>query len=845
MLTWLLGIDSCKHAKWNADKYALQAAERPPPTVGLSERRHGPTPSLCSQLPTEDVQRALPLRHDKTGIPCYDEGGPLHTPHGSFAYAGYGAGVTSTSVGPDVYDETRHDALPNQRTVYHGKLTDSLSGTTYNMYEDAPPPPNGDFMTMGGQHQMRRLQGFDAALPPNLGVVKQEQTFQDAPVPDTIADQLLSTRREEAMDYMYRDVAMNQNGTMACKSEVVRNPVGMLGTKQVMLRFNPHVPMTAREDTGRATRTGHAHAHTPSRHTRVPTRAHKNRRQELLAPAAGRGAHAAHARGAVAARATRTASQREQDLGTDHIVGNAVPVASCPRRDAVKPVSLSEREMVYPHTPEQAAATPYGSTAVHIPTATRGGKQQFETHHLLQQKTTRIENNRAAPAPAIPLQADRSMSTAHHAAASARAPARGGLRHAGTARAPRPATAGQDAAVPPVQLQEFGEDQRLPTQNRLHIPVAPLSMGQDAHMRSAATLQLGGRRDATASRKGSDNQEGYDPQRQLGAAVAGAGARVDGAALRVRNKRERPRPPAPAEATDRQPRVALPEAPGAAGAPPLDPARAARVVAGADRHAQPAETVAQDAPPDPGALLPPRSTRGHNAGQPGVDRHAHVATGHGAVARAPHAGLKARERPNDPNRTGMAAFATDVRRRDEVHDKPARTVYQIGTEHNAIVDPAAGQLHAPRTAAHAPPTATRAQLPAQDTSIGLSAPTETSGNPGAAGARAALTRAHAPQAPAQACAPRAAGPGSNSEHAAVVAPVHAVKAVQLTETSVVHQDPVPAAQAVQPRAPPPAVRLAEEETSEMRVTPVVNTVPAVPARVLPAIGEEETEQVAM
>ena len=76
--------------------------------------------------------------------------------------------------------------------------------------------------------------------------------------------------------------------------------------------------------------------------------------------------------------------------------------------------------------------------------------------------------------------------------------------------------------------------------------------------------------------------------------------------------------------------------------------------------------------------------------------------------------------------------------------------------------------------------------------------------------------------------------------------MHAVKAVQLTETSVVHnQDPVPAAQAVQPRAPPPAVRLAEEATSEMRVTPVVNTVPAVPARVLPAIGEEETEQVAM
>ena len=36
-----------------------------------------------------------------------------------------------------------------------------------------------------------------------------------------------------------------------------------------------------------------------------------------------------------------------------------------------------------------------------------------------------------------------------------------------------------------------------------------------------------------------------------------------------------------------------------------------------------------------------------------------------------------------------------------------------------------------------------------------------------------------------------------------------------------------------------------EEKSEMRVTPVVNTVPAVPARVLPAISEEETEQVPM
>ena len=147
------------------------------------------------------------------------------------------------------------------------------------------------------------------------------------------------------------------------------------------------------------------------------------------------------------------------------------------------------------------------------------------------------------------------------------------------------------------------------------------------------------------------------------------GARVDGATLRVQNKRERP----VSKRLVSQAGGQVPQPPGVRGAQPLDPARPPRAGRGPARHAS--RYGSTHTVPDKDALLPTRSTRGQEEDQPGVERHAHVATGHGA-ARARRADVKTHERPNDPSRTGMGAFAMDVNQRNEVYDKPCRTVYR-------------------------------------------------------------------------------------------------------------------------------------------------------------------------
>ena len=543
MLAWILGINRHNDSKWDARKYYFGPSKDAPPAAGLLEESRqrqvaGPVQSLCSQLPTEDVKRAMPLRHDTSGIECHDKTALHTTQAGNLAYAGYGSRITPTAVGPDVYDETRHDALPTERKVFNGKWEDPLSGIAYNMYEDAPPPPNGDFMTLGGARQMRRLQGYDLNLPPNDGVIKQEQNFKDAPAADTLADQLMSARRGEQMDYMYRDVSMNQNGNMACESQLTKDPVGMLGTKQVMLRFNPYVPPTAREDTCETERTGHAYA--PRRHAKVPAQAPKNKRREVVAPPPG----SASATDTVCmatptALSTRASSIRDSVLGGRQTSGS-VPVQKSALRDHVQDICLSEREMHYPEPMQTAAGrADCIRAAVHIPTATRHGKKQFDTNHLLQQKTTRIENTRPGPAAAVQIHTQRELSTSHHTAQTA--PTKSGLRHKDIGRQYKGARAGQAGVVPPVQLHEHGESHRMPTQNRIRIPVAPQTLGKDAHTRSSASILRSGRRDAREAREmRNNNQPPPDPKRELGTSMEHMGARVDGATLRVQNKRERP-----------------------------------------------------------------------------------------------------------------------------------------------------------------------------------------------------------------------------------------------------------------------------------------------------------------
>ena len=289
MLAWILGVDSHKNTKWDANKYSITAPPPPSKESVLLERERGreppPQQSMCSSMMhTESTLRSKALRQQQPALDCF-KNDEFHASEACYAPA-YSCSINSAAeTSPDLYDNTRHDALPGDRKVFCGKWKDPLSGIHYNMYNDAPPPPNGDFKTSGGERAMNRLQGYYASKPYNDGIVKQEVNFKAAPVPDILIDQAVSARRHEHMDYLHRDISQNRNDDMLFVSEQGKDPVGMLGTKQCMLRFPPKVPQTARNETCEVERKGNAVA--PRNHAKMKTQIRKAKRRETLAQSLG------------------------------------------------------------------------------------------------------------------------------------------------------------------------------------------------------------------------------------------------------------------------------------------------------------------------------------------------------------------------------------------------------------------------------------------------------------------------------------------------------------------------------------------------------------------------------
>lgn len=246
-LRWLLGIDSATD-KWDPQQFTVKRKTPPAvPSVGLAEAppQAAPPPGLCSTFHYRNPSGQDPMRVDQPPLKCQQsawlEEEATHFPTGT--------GIRANQLEPGLYDETRHNSFRAERRVYKGRKQDRFTGKMVDLYEDDPPPPNGDFQTFGGKHAMRRLQGDDLSQAPYEGLKRQETTFDDEPLPDLHVDQDLAGRRHEVMERQYRDVVFNQDGKTPFDESYRKQdayPVGYIG-RQNMVRHTPVLPPTARE----------------------------------------------------------------------------------------------------------------------------------------------------------------------------------------------------------------------------------------------------------------------------------------------------------------------------------------------------------------------------------------------------------------------------------------------------------------------------------------------------------------------------------------------------------------------------------------------------------------------
>jgi hypothetical protein len=243
-LRWLLGIDAST-AKWDPRQYTVE--RKALPAVGLAEAAPFPPqqPSLCSTFHYRNPSAQDPMRVDQPPLRCQQsawlEEEATHFPTGT--------GIRVNQLEPGLYNEMRHNSFRTERRVYKGRKKDRFTGKMMDLYEDDPPPPNGDFQTFGGKHAMRKLQGDDLSQPQYEGLKRQETTFADEPVPDVMVDQAMAANRHDVMARAYRDIVYNQDGKTPFDDPYRAQdayPVGYVGL-QNMVRHTPVLPPTARE----------------------------------------------------------------------------------------------------------------------------------------------------------------------------------------------------------------------------------------------------------------------------------------------------------------------------------------------------------------------------------------------------------------------------------------------------------------------------------------------------------------------------------------------------------------------------------------------------------------------
>lgn len=246
-LRWLLGIDAATD-KWDPHQFTVEG-KGALPAVGLAEAAAAapppPQPSLCSTFHYRNPSSQDPMRVDQPPLRCqrsaWLEEEVTHFPTGT--------SIRVNQLEPGLYDETQHNSFRTERRVYKGRRKDRFTGKMVDLYEDDPPPPNGDFQTFGGKHALRRLQGDDLSQAPYEGLQRQETTFAEEPMPDTVADQAVAAERHTEMERIHRDIVFNQDGKTPFDEPYRKQdayPVGYIG-RQNMLRHTPVLPPTARE----------------------------------------------------------------------------------------------------------------------------------------------------------------------------------------------------------------------------------------------------------------------------------------------------------------------------------------------------------------------------------------------------------------------------------------------------------------------------------------------------------------------------------------------------------------------------------------------------------------------
>ena len=681
MLKWILGLDRHGHQKWDARKYNFEEEEeksksnvqqtsttlleRTPPNP--PRRAVDPsTMSQCNNFHYASPLRALPLRQAEPALPC--QRSKLVSDHSaSFAYAQYGAGVTATAVDVHTYNNTRQNALPSERTILKEKRVDPYDGKRYTLYEDDIPPPNGEFQTLGGTEMMRRLQGYQAGEPPNEGIEKKETNFAAAPAPDILADQALSARRHEEMDYIERDIVMNKNGEMSCEPEVIRNPVGVLGSKQVMLRFNPYVPETTRNDTCVTKRVGNVRA--VEKAAKNPqANISKNKRREIHAQKPGVGAHGnISCAAATDAKEAHTRRFADRTFKTPTLCKNAqVPYSS----SRTAQVQLTEmREMKYPVNQERTAVTHYGEKPLHIPTATRKGKTAVPAAPLMQQQMPESGGTARPSLPVFQLNSNKETqiqsnrftqlgpTRVHHSS-----------RHADYSLSKKER---DQTAMPPPQLREGADRVQgtfVHTGRRILPTTAPGASARSVHLG-----QTGANRESELARPlRTDAQAPLPLNRSNVIANTHTELPVTSVGVRVQSKAERP------HALRATGALHLTQASASAGGieepvaeQPVDVTKAERSQV---EHQASVQTHAMQGAP--GAQAPTLSRRGQvqSGAAPG-----HVATSFGYLNRnhgidRVHKDIEQKERLD-----AGQSFVTDISERNEKRDRPDKPVHNTLT----------------------------------------------------------------------------------------------------------------------------------------------------------------------
>lgn len=154
-----------------------------------------------------------------------------------------------------LYDQRDVHGFDAERKIYKGKRVDRMTGRECHMFEDAPPPRNGDFATMGGDHSMRRLQGGHLASDARRSRREQERTATQLDDQSNAHEQRQRAQRR-VMGDIRREMRQHKNGVYLDNTNALTStPYDY----QQLGRNMPFVPSTERTTTSTKTRVSNPH----------------------------------------------------------------------------------------------------------------------------------------------------------------------------------------------------------------------------------------------------------------------------------------------------------------------------------------------------------------------------------------------------------------------------------------------------------------------------------------------------------------------------------------------------------------------------------------------------------